>query len=246
MGIYSIQRRIRKLWQLLPKPAYRKGLRLGVAAAIEHVGAIRSIQVASIIDVGANIGQFSLMSRAIHPKALIHAFEPLSEMADVFERLFADDARVVLHRCAAGASASVSALNVSKRPDSSSLLPISDRQSSLFPGTEMAGVESVRVERIDNMIDLEELERPILVKLDVQGFELEALKGMPRLLNIAEWVYVEVSFTRLYTGQPLADEIIDWLSRVGFRLVGIYNATYSDEHVNVQADFLFARVSMNL
>jgi len=238
-----LPRRVRKLGQLLPNPVYRKGLKFGVAAAVEHVGAMRSIPVATVIDVGANIGQFSLMTRANHPAAMIHAFEPLSAMADVYEKVFAGDQRVVLHRCAAGASASTSALNVSKQPDSSSLLPISDSQSILFPGTEQAGTEQVRVERIDDVIDAAKLHGPILVKLDVQGFELEALKGMPRVLERASWVYVEVSFTSLYTGQPLANEIAHWLNRNGFELTGIYNATYSGEGVNVQADLLFSRLA---
>lgn len=245
MNWRSLSRRARKLGQLLPNPAYRKGLKFGVAAAVEHVGAMRSTPAATVIDVGANIGQFSLMTRANHPQAMIHAFEPLSAMADVYEKVFAGDPRVALHRCAAGASASTSALNVSKQPDSSSLLPISDQQSSLFPGTEQAGIEQVRVERIDDVVDVTKLQEPILVKLDVQGFELEALKGMPRVLERAKWVYLEVSFTSLYTGQPLANEIAHWLNQNGFELTGIYNPTYSSNGVNVQADLLFSRLAVS-
>ena len=242
MNLRYLPRRARKLWHLLPDPLYRRGLKLGVAAAIEHVGAIRSTPAATVIDVGANIGQFSLMTRAVHPTAIIHAFEPLREMGNVYAKLFAGDSRAVLHRCAAGASASTSELNVSKQPDSSSLLPISDQQSALFPGTEQAGIERVKVERIDDVLDVAALPRPILVKLDVQGFELEALKGMPRLLEQARWVYVEVSFTSLYTGQPLANDITHWLNKNGFELTGIYNTTYSSNGVNLQADLLFTRL----
>jgi FkbM family methyltransferase len=242
VNLRYIPRRARKLWQLLPDQTYRKGLKFGVAAATEHIGAMRSTPAATVIDVGANIGQFSLMTRAIHPGAIIHAFEPLRGMADVYEKLFAGDPRAVLHRCAAGASASTSELNVSKQPDSSSLLPISDRQAALFPGTEKAGEESVRIERIDDVLDVAALPEPILVKLDVQGFELEALKGMPRVLERARWVYVEVSFISLYTGQPLANEISHWLNQHGFELTGIYNTTYAQSGVNVQADLLFTRL----
>jgi FkbM family methyltransferase len=241
VNIAYLPRRARKLLKLAPNALYRKGLRSGVAAAIEHVGAMRATPAATIIDVGANIGQFSLMVRAIHPHATIHAFEPLRAMADTYEQLFAGDSRVTLHRCAAGASASVAEINVSKQPDSSSLLPISDRQSAMFPGTEQAGIERVEVKRIDDVLDVAALPAPILIKLDVQGFELEALKGMPQLLERAQWVYVEVSFASLYTGQPLANDILHWLNAQGFELSGIYNATYSGG-VNVQADLLFARL----
>ncbi|KUR73690.1 hypothetical protein AQZ52_01605 [Novosphingobium fuchskuhlense] len=222
---------------------YRRGLKFGVAAAVEHVGAMRSMPAATVIDVGANIGQFSLMTRGIHPHAMIHAFEPLQAMADTYAKLFRDDKRVALHRYAAGSSASTSELNVSKQPDSSSMLPISDQQSTLFPGTEKAGVEQVRVERIDDVLNVAALAEPILVKLDVQGFELEALKGMPKVLERARWVYLEASFTSLYVGQPLGNEIVVWLNRNGFELTGVYNPSYSPEGTNVQTDLLFTRAA---
>jgi FkbM family methyltransferase len=228
-----------KLCRILPEPMYRKGLRLGVAAAIEHVGAMQTMPAATVVDVGANIGQFTLMTRGINPDAVIHAFEPLSGMAKIYRKLFANDLKVILHQCAAGASASFANLNVSKQPDSSSLLPISDEQSTLFPGTERAGVEQVQVSRVDDELDVAALAEPILVKLDVQGYELEALKGMPLLLARTRWVYVEVSFTRFYLGQPLGNEIISWLNGNGFELSGVYNATYSSDGCNLQADLLF-------
>jgi FkbM family methyltransferase len=243
LALRSLRRRAGKLLQLMPHPGYRRGLKLGVAAAVEHVGAMRSVPFSTLIDVGANIGQFSLMARTLHPAAIIHAFEPLRLMADTYERLFAGDARTTLHRCAAGTSAMTMDINVSNHPDSSSLLPISDQQSQLFPGTQKASVEQVRVVRIDDELPVDALSGPILVKLDVQGFELEALKGMPRLLARASWVYVEVSFMTLYEGQPLADEICAWLAENGFKISGVYNPTYSDEGVSIQADLLFARAA---
>lgn len=241
MALRSAFRRANKLLKLVPYPSYRKGLNLGVAAAVEHDGAMRSTPFATLIDVGANIGQFSLLARTLRPTAVIHAFEPLRLMADKYQRLFEGDALTTLHRCAAGREAGSTEINVSNHPDSSSLLPISDRQSELFPGTQKASVEEIRVARIDDEVAVEALVGPILIKLDVQGFELEALKGMPRLLARAAWVYIEVSFMTLYEGQPLADEICLWLAGNGFKMAGVYNPTYSDEGVNIQGDLLFVR-----
>ena len=244
LDLKSLRRRANKLLQLVPHAAYRRGLKLGVAAAVEHDGAMRSISFNTLIDVGANIGQFSLLARTLQPAVKIHAFEPLRSMADTYERLFAGDRQAILHRCAAGTSAMTMEINVSNHPDSSSLLPISDRQSELFPGTQKAAVEQVRVTRVDDELPVDALVDPILVKLDVQGFELEALKGMPQLLARASWVYVEVSFVTLYEGQPLADEICAWLAGNGFKMAGVYNPTYSEDGVNIQADLLFARLEL--
>lgn len=243
MDFRSVLRRANKLLSLFPHASYRKGLKQGVAAAIEHEGAMRSTNFATLIDVGANIGQFSLLARTLHPAAVIHAFEPLRLMADRYERVFAGDLLTHLHRYAAGAEAATTEINVSNHPDSSSLLPISERQAQLFPGTQKVSVEQVRVERVDDVLPVDTIARPILVKLDVQGFELEALKGMPRLLARASWVYVEVSFMTLYEGQPLANDICAWLESNGFEMAGVYNPTFSDVGVNIQADLLFARAA---
>ena len=80
-----------------------------------------------------------------------------------------------------------------------------------------------------------------MFKLDVQGFELEALRGCESLLGRFEHVYCECSFVPLYEGQALADEVIAWLRERGLRLVGVYNLACDREGQAVQADFLFER-----
>jgi len=82
---------------------------------------------------------------------------------------------------------------------------------------------------------------PALLKLDVQGFELEALKGCEDLLHCFAWVYAECSFVELYEGQALADGVIAWLRERGCVLSGVYNMTYDKQGRAVQADFLFCR-----
>jgi len=234
-------RRVRKLRRLLASRGYRRGLRYGVAAAIEHEGMLRSLRLGSLIDVGANIGQFSLLARTLYPEAPIHAFEPLPAMADRYAALFAGDARVTLYRIAAGETAGSAVIHVSGRPDSSSLLPISERQNEIFPGTAEVSSLQIPVERVDDVIRDLTLPEPILAKLDVQGFELAALKGMLELLTRASHVYAEVSFLELYEGQPLAHEIISWLASQRYRITGAYNPTLDSEGAVVQSDILFSR-----
>lgn len=81
------------------------------------------------------------------------------------------------------------------------------------------------------------------MKLDVQGFELEALRGCENMLDRFRYVYCECSFVELYEGQALAHEIIDYLSQHKFKLTGVYNMTYDKRGIAVQADFLFSRHS---
>lgn len=232
--------RVFKLSRLMGQAGYRRGLRFGVAAAIEHAELIALLPIGTLVDVGANVGQFSLLVEAHHPQALIHAFEPLQEAAKVFTRLFGGRSKVTLHRFAAGAAASKMEINVSGHADSSSLLPISRAQAASWPGTEAVGTRQVQVRRVDDVLN-QDLPGPLLIKLDVQGYELEALKGMPSLLAKADYVYVEVSFAPLYDGQPLAAEVIAWLTQRGFEVGGVQHIGRIASGAPIQADILFCR-----
>lgn len=99
--------------------------------------------------------------------------------------------------------------------------------------------ETIQVSLLSQFLAPQDIESPALLKLDVQGYELEALKGCEDLLNRFTYVYVECSFVELYKGQALADEVIAWLRDRGFPLRGCYNMAYDWRGQAVQADFLF-------
>lgn len=231
----------RKLLRLLASSVYRQGLLKGVGAAIEHERLISQLRIGSVIDVGANKGQFSLVVRASHPNAQIFAVEPLSEASDTFTALFASDNNVKLFRCAAGPRSETLEINISGRRDSSSLLQITSAQATAFPGTERIDKREVPIHPLDELIDGNAICSPLLLKLDVQGYELEALKGMTRLLDQAEHVYLELSFDTLYADQPLASDVISWLSARGFDLRLVNDVSRSVHGIPIQADVLFTK-----
>jgi Methyltransferase FkbM domain len=76
----------------------------------------------------------------------------------------------------------------------------------------------VRSERLDSWAANYSLVDPILLKLDVQGAELEVLRGATRLLRGGVHVLAEISFDDLYAGAPLAAEVMSFLEGHGFRL----------------------------
>ena len=173
--------------------------------------------------------------------ARIVSFEPLSGPAALWRAVFAGDARATLVEAAVGPEAGEAEIHVSARDDSSSLLPISARQSALFPGTAEAGTATIRVQRLADALPAADIAAPALLKLDVQGFELQALAGCEDVLERFDWVYAECSFQELYTGQSFADEVIAWLRERGLRLAGVYHMAYDERGRAVQADFLFGR-----
>ncbi|MBI3358967.1 MAG: FkbM family methyltransferase [Nitrospirae bacterium] len=238
--MYLLFKKIIKAVRLAPVTLYRRALRHVVAAAIEHERLLVALDCQTVVDIGANRGQFSLVARHCFPKARIVSFEPLPGPASIFRRVFSDDDQVLLHQTAIGPRSEVRTIHVSQRDDSSSLLPISSVQTAMFPGTGEISTTEVRVAPLEELITADDLRAPALLKLDVQGFEHEALIGCESLLSHFDMVYCECSFVELYSGQKLAWEIIDWLSARGFGLVGIFNTTYQHGQA-VQADFLFGR-----
>ena len=82
--------------------------------------------------------------------------------------------------------------------------------------------------------------RPSLLKIDVQGYELEVLKGASALLSAIDAIYVEVSWVELYKGQALHDEVEALLLDAGFKQAEVFNEeNYKGELI--QADMLFLR-----
>jgi FkbM family methyltransferase len=211
-----------------------------VAAAIEHEPILLRLALRTVVDIGANRGQFALVARRCFPDARIFSFEPLPVPAGRLRSVFAGDPRVTLHEAAIGPNAGKANIHISDRDDSSSLLPITAAQSTLFPGTAEIGTTTVKVAPLRDFLSRDQIEPPALLKLDVQGFELQTLKGCESLLHRFSHVYVECSFVELYAGQALADEVITWLRERGYRLIGFYNAVYDNSGRAIQADFLFA------
>lgn len=233
--------RLNKLRVIMFKPALRNAFfRYLVMAGVEHKAVLARLLL-TVVDIGANRGQFSLAVRQWAPKARVISFEPLPGPASVFRKVFAGDDRVLLHQAAIGPRPEQRTMHVSGRDDSSSLLPISSVQTTMFPGTGEVTTTEVRVGPLEEFVKADQLRSPAMLKLDVQGFEYEALIGCESMLTHFDWVYCECSFVEFYSGQKLAWELIDWLSGKGFRLEGIYNPTYDEQGHAIQADFLFQR-----
>jgi FkbM family methyltransferase len=229
-------RRAFKLARLLTVPDGRRGLRYGVAAAVEHWRALAGLDVATVVDIGANKGQFALMAMAAFPSATIYCFEPLEEPAARLRKMLGR--KVTLFETAIGPTDTEAVIHVSKRSDSSSFLPIG-RQSEIFPGTELRQKRRVAIAPLPKYLHSEQIIPPALLKIDVQGYELEVIKACEPLLHSFQFIYLEASFVKLYEGQPLAGEVILYLEQRCFHISGIYNQAEDAQRKPVQADFLF-------
>ncbi len=237
-------RRARKFAILLSHRRWVRGLWHGVAAAVEHRRLPISRRTATVVDVGAHKGQFALYARELLPSAEVHCFEPLDEPRTILGRLFAEDSSVHVYPFALGASEGVADIFVSQRNDSSSLLRITEKQVSRFPGTELASVRSTTVQQLDVALRDALLKKPVLLKIDVQGSELDVLKGGTNVLRACSQVLVECSFVELYDRQPLFDVIYTHLAERGFVLSAANCSARDAMGAWLQADILFQSTQM--
>lgn len=182
-----------------------------------------------IVDIGASTGVWTRECMTVFPDSTYLLIDPLEENAEALARL-AEDRRVRVWRGAAGTSEGE--LPFYRHGDQSSFLP------SEF-GTRAETTVAVRP--LDSFLGHELDGPPDLIKLDVQGYEIEALKGAEECLRSAELILVEVSYRRVYERGPLAHEVIAHLGSRGFRIYDIctYSVRPYDGEV-AQSDLVFA------
>lgn len=238
----ALLRKAKKAAVLSRTPRWRAALRHGVAATIEHRSIDFGGDFKTVLDVGGHHGQFTLFALERFADASITTFEPQQDGVRTIRTVTAGEPRVTIENFALGAAPGSAELNISKRSDSSSLLPIGEGQTSAFPGTEAASTETIKVETLDNLV-APEAARPMLLKIDVQGFELDVLRGGEATLQNVDAVFVESSFVELYSGQPLIGEIFEFLTARGFQLAGVYGVNYDAGGRCLQADCLFRRIA---
>jgi FkbM family methyltransferase len=172
-----------------------------------------------IIDGGANIGSITDTLLGYYPSAAIHAFEPIPHLADALRTKYARRPNVVVHAKALGAEPKTLTFHQLNNIGASSFLKPTGitkkyHGHKVDVSIELA-VEQVRLDDVvDGGIDI--------LKLDLQGYELEALKGAERSLPSTKLILIEVEFVPLYENQPLFGDIDVFLREQGFSLLNLY------------------------
>ncbi len=100
----------------------------------------------------------------------------------------------------------------------------------------------VKVDTLDNFMDKENFELPMLIKIDVQGFEDRVIRGGSDTIRKADMVICEVSFTELYKEQLLFDSTYEMFKDLGFSYAGSVEQLRSpDTNRILQADAIFIK-----
>ena len=198
--------------------------------------------IRTVVDAGANTGQFARRARRLFPAARLHCFEPVPEAFAALSAWAAADGAVTCHRCALGDAARRASFNVhADHPPSSSLLPTTARSHEQWSQTVRQVEIEVEVQTLDAALAGHALETEILVKLDVQGFEDRVIAGATATLERSAACLLEVSVENFYEGQATFLALATALDRVGLRFAGVDDqAVAPDGHV-LFFDALFTR-----
>lgn len=201
----------------------------------------------TILDVGANVGDFAKTIREVLPDARIYSLEPLPDCFDTLKNVLPGDSNFKPLNIAAGSKKEVMQFYRSFHSPSSSFLKMEDIHKQAFPDSREGQINEaldVNVDTLDNIFSAERIENNILVKIDVQGFEAEVIAGAKQILAKAKIVFIEMSFVGLYKNLPLFHDIYTKLYEMGFRYKGaLAQMIHPDTGEVVQMDAIFVKES---
>ena len=210
------------------------------ARVMEAIGLIGPV---TVIDVGANVGQFAqdLINKGYIGKII--SFEPLgAEHALLTQRAQQHPSWVVGARCAIGDTPGAAVIHRAGNSYSSSLLKIDEEHIRTAPLQATIGAEEITVRRLDQCPEVtRDTAGPLFLKLDTQGFELHCLRGASGIMPRISGMIIECSLVPLYDGSPLFAEVLDAVRALGFHLHDLIPGYQADGGRMLQVDIIVMR-----
>jgi FkbM family methyltransferase len=189
--------------------------------------------VRTIIDVGVARGTPGLY-RA-YPNAYLILVEPNPIFHPVLQDFLRKSRAGELHTLAAGARSDRVMLTLAGTK--SSLL----ERATLTTTTQGHEHREVEVQRLDDILTPEKLARPVLLKIDTEGYELETLRGLGQLSYSIDYVVLEASVVERFVGSYRLVDLIREMDSLGYSLARILAAPRDQEGLIKYADLLFCR-----
>jgi FkbM family methyltransferase len=192
----------------------------------------------TVIDVGVGHGTDPLYKA--FPSAYFILIEPINEYQSSINEILAKYEGTVYYK-AVGQKRGTLELDV----DLDNL-----ELSSLFERTKLTETKGHRVEKrkiematLDGLLNPpNNLERPLILKIDTEGNELNVLKGAGLLLESTDFVIVEASIAKRFENSYEFDELITFMAEKGFKLFSILSITHLAEEIRPRfADVIFAK-----
>jgi FkbM family methyltransferase len=197
-------------------------------------------RISALIDVGAHKGAFTRMARTLFDLDTVICVEPDPALHATLRNNIPEAARLVPEALSAGAGKARFYLH----PDQSmsSLVPTGDEFDSLNPHYSRSEIKQAEVNTrtLDSLIELlpESSKRNVLLKIDVQGHEMDVLRSGSEILSRSSLVVCEYTFWHGYQKTYDLRDLVDWLSDNGFVARELVNVGYRGSSTSY-ADIVF-------
>ncbi len=206
----------------------------------QHLRRILSgLKINCVLDVGSYHGGFAKMLRRLGYIGLIISFEPMPANFEVLEEERAGDPKWRIHQLAIGAISGTETMQVFAGTTFHSFLRPSDYGLSRFPEKlHVERTESVRVERLDNILDdlVRDVKDPhIFLKVDTQGYDIEVIRGLGAKVSAITALQIEMAVNPIYNDAGNSfSEALPYLQRLGFQVSGLFPVSFdSDDKLQV-------------
>ena len=173
------------------------------------------MDIKGIVHIGAHYGE-EIQEYVNNGIQNITVFEPLSNNFNILaERLQDINADIQGYQVALGSKKGISTMYLSSNEAQSSSILKPKEHLEHHPDVTFNGIEEVEVDLLDNF----DLRGANFMNVDVQGYELEVFKGGKKTLEQIEYVYCEVNRGEMYEGNPMIEELDEYLGGYGFERV---------------------------
>lgn len=244
--LFLFKLRLKKIFFLIIHPKLLRFYIKGIVPSIEHLNILKRVlkdsKIDTFFDVGSNKGQFTLLLKILNVTQNIYSFDPLTSSKVSFSYIYRYFKNIKFYSFAISNKCTFQKLFIPKDDDSSSLLRISSYQNEFFSTGNIVNDQDVKVITLKHWFDSNKIKtfNNGFLKIDVQGSEINVLKGAENFLEKFKYIYIELSFKKFYDSQILGWDIIRFLSYKNFKFIRIENCIY-DDLILIQADFLFVR-----
>ncbi|MFZ2151621.1 MAG: FkbM family methyltransferase [Minisyncoccia bacterium] len=201
----------------------------------------KDLEIKTIIDVGANVGQFANQVREVMPEVTIYSFEPVAHCFKELQSNMRGDANFMAFNCALGDEEKETQIYVNEYSPSSSLLHTTEIHETTYPFTTKSHLENISVKTLDLIAADLSIKDNLLIKLDVQGYEDRVILGGLKTIEKAKVLLVESSFDTLYEKQYLFDDLYEMLKKLGFTYHGSTNIERYKNNLPLFEDAIFIR-----
>jgi FkbM family methyltransferase len=181
----------------------------------------------TILDIGANTGQFAITISLILPDAKIYAFEPILDCFQELQKRMENLKNCTAINVGLGDMNTESEFEYNSFSPSSSFLKMTNQHKEIYPFTAESKTIILKLTTLDSFVENLLITEPLLVKIDVQGYEKKVLCGGEKTIKKAKLVIIENSFETLYEAQPSFNDIYNILVSWGFTYLGNIGQSHS-------------------